>query len=223
MLLTLALVLYDFITDCLFASSQVGNMSIFVPAVLFLVAPILFNLGALLYVLAKAFRGNQEMERYLEENYALVAGTILISSTNIETFLLLTANFFYSPKFRAPLDRQLIRLLFLLGLIGNVLEDIPQLALQSYAAATEGFDTLLLLSVFASLLSLGFSLIKRAIFFLLYRFGTAMEMEPGSAELQLREKSTGFEKPELSKEKPEMFKEEKPEAPKDEKSAHLSF
>jgi len=168
---TISLGLYDFITDCLFAASQ-GEKDILIPVVVFLAIPILFNLGTLLFALFKTFKSSPGLEKWLEENYGIAAGGILLASTNIECFLLLTSNLFYSEKFRAPLEKEWIRLLFVLGIIGNVLEDIPQLILQGYAAGTQGVTTLVLVSIVASVLSLGFSLIKRAIFYLLFRFGS---------------------------------------------------
>jgi len=184
-LVTLALALYDFITDCLFAASQ-SDKEMVIPAVLFLAMPILFNLVALLFSLSKTFKSSQGMEKWVEENYGMAAGGILLSSTNIECFLLLTSNLFHSKKFRAPLGKEWIRFLFLLGVIGNVLEDIPQLLLQSYAAGTQGLNTLVLVSIIASVLSLGFSLVKRAIFYLLYRF--ASPSRPDLDEHLLEEK-----------------------------------
>jgi len=170
-LVTLTLALYDFITDCLFAASQ-SEKELLVPAVLFLAVPILFNLVALFFILFRTLRKSQGIEKWLEENYGMAALGILLASTNIECVLLLSSNLFHSEKFRAPLGKKWTRLLFLLGVVGNVLEDIPQLLLQSYATKTQGFSTLVLLSIIASVLSLTFSLIKRAIFYLLYRFGS---------------------------------------------------
>jgi len=163
-----ALVLYDFITDCLFASSQAEDITILIPAVVFIAIPVLFNLVVLLTVFVKAAK-TPEMERWLEANYAVAAGAVLLASTNIECILLLTSGLFNNEKFKAPLSDDKIKLLFILGLVGNVLEDIPQLALQSFTAAFSGLDTLVLLSIIGSGMTIVFGLLKRAFLFLVYR------------------------------------------------------
>ena len=56
------------------------------------------------------------------------------------------------------------------GLIGNLLEDLPQLAIQ-LTAVSQSINTFTVLSIVASVLTLFFGITKRAILFLIYRLG----------------------------------------------------
>jgi len=171
---TIALTLYDFITDVLFmnlqrTSSDGEGNKYFVLSLTFLVTPLLFNFLAMGYALLRWILKEEATSRWMQEHLALTAATSVLSMTNIEAFSLLRSNLFHFSMFQAPLSSEVTKRLMLLGLIGNVLEDIPQLGIQ-LAAAGNKLDTITFLSIVASCLSISFGFVKRALLFALVRF-----------------------------------------------------
>jgi len=176
--ITISLAVYDIVTDILFINSQQASQSVlFIPALVFLVVPILFNVCVLGYTFVTSVLKEGTMETWLEGNYALAAITAIMSTTNVEVFNLLQSNLFGIESFRAPFPKRSVRILMICGLVTNVMEDIPQLITQILAASS-GLDTITLLSIVASLLTISFGIVKRLMMILIFRFGfTSRELK----------------------------------------------
>lgn len=168
--LTVALTIYDFVTDVLFVFSQRSeNQALFISAMIFLAMPVIFNLVFLARLLTTAIQSDLGLQTWVKGNYATSAATVVLALTNIESFALLHSNLFYKESFNAPFSEKVLHQLMIGGLVGNILEDIPQLVIQSLAASTT-LDTITLLSIVASVLTISSGLIKHAIIFLVNRF-----------------------------------------------------
>jgi len=94
--------------------------------------------------------------------------------------------------FSAPFPDDLVKSLLVYGMAGNILEDIPQLIIQSIALSGQ-LSTILLLSIIASVLTITFGLFKRLLIFFILRYGSQAKSRGSSAFLSL-EKTDG-EKP----------------------------
>lgn len=169
--LSLALTLYDFTTDCLFAYSIRNDPSgLFMASLVFLALPVLFNLFILGTIFLTSVMYEPEMEKWLQENYTSAAAVAILSSTNIEMFALLQSRLFNKEYFNAPFSPKAIKILLVAGFIGSFLEDIPQLVIQSVAASTT-LNTVTLLSIIASVLSILFGFFKKTLIFFVAKFG----------------------------------------------------
>ena len=166
---TLVLAVYDFITDCLFVYGQhtyPNGKAIFYAAVAFVAGPMIFNLVMVVVVLSLAVKKNPELEAWLNANYGLTALTLVLSSSQIEVFGLLRAKLFNLKIFSAPISDRTYKTVLALGLLGNVVEDIPQLVLQ-LIVASNSLDTVVILSIIASSLTIITGVVKRILLFLL--------------------------------------------------------
>lgn len=173
--LSVTLTLYDFVTDCLFVLSQSksGTSSpIFVASLVFLILPVLFNLVTVGKIFVNSVLHHPEMEKWVKENFTTAAAVAILASTNIEMFLLVHSGLFNLDAFRAPLDEKALKMIAVAGLVGSLLEDIPQLVIQSIAAS-EVLDTVTFLSIVASILTIFFGMFKRGLMFLVSKFGSS--------------------------------------------------
>lgn len=171
MVISVTLTLYDFATDCLFVYTLSAHEPIlFVLSLVFLVLPILFYLLALIRTFVMMILTNPDLGKWVNQNYAVVATTLVLSLTNIEMFSLLQSRLLYKEMFNAPLGDTLEVKLQKYRLVGILIEDIPQLILQSLVASRR-LDTITLLSIMASVLTLVVGLVKRGLILLVERSG----------------------------------------------------
>lgn len=173
--LTATLALYDFITDCTFMLSQAKtgiNSPIFISALVFLILPVLFNLFVAGNIFISSVWHNPEMDKWVKENFTTAAAVAILASTNIEMFLLLNSGLFNLDTFRAPLDEKALKTIAVAGLLGSLLEDIPQLVIQSISASNV-LDTITFLSIIASILTIFFGVFKKGLMFAVGKFGAS--------------------------------------------------
>lgn len=114
--------------------------------------------------LATLVKNDSRMQGWLKNNHASSAAIAVLALTNIESFSLLSSNLFHKEAFSAPFSEKMRHQLMIGGLIGNVLEDVPQLIIQSVAASSN-LDTITLLSIVASILTISTGLLKHLIVF----------------------------------------------------------
>jgi len=169
--LQVVLTLYDFATDIAFVYYQatVGG-AIFYCALVFLLVPIVFNFGVIAKIFWSSVKQNASMGLWLRDHYTAAAIVSLLACSNIEVFSLLHSQLFYHHTFSAPLNTGTQRTLVIAGFVGSVLEDIPQLVIQSIAASSN-LNTVTALSIGASVLAICFAIVKRALMFLVAKVG----------------------------------------------------
>jgi len=169
-ILTVALTIYDFVTDVLFAfSEKTDSPTLFATYLTFTIVPMVFNFVLLARIFVSSIQDDHSMRGWLKNNHATTAATAVLALTNIESFSLLQSNLFHNDGFNAPFNEKVKHHLMIGGLMGNILEDIPQLIIQSIAASTT-LDTITLLSMVASILTISSGLVKHLIIFLVAKF-----------------------------------------------------
>ena len=169
--LIVALTIYSIITDVLFLFSESSvSSSLFFPYLAFTIVPILINGVLLARIFVTTVRDDHAMQDWLKSNPATSAAVAALALQKITSFSLLSSNLFYKEAFNAPFNEKLNRQLLIGGLLGNLLEDIPQLVLQSIAASTTNLDTITLLSIAASILTISSGVVKYLIVVLVTKF-----------------------------------------------------
>eukprot|EP00479_Gromia_sphaerica_P014681 TRINITY_DN889_c0_g1_i2.p1 TRINITY_DN889_c0_g1~~TRINITY_DN889_c0_g1_i2.p1 ORF type:complete len:162 (+),score=15.34 TRINITY_DN889_c0_g1_i2:293-778(+) len=119
-------------------------------------------------------------QRYFNENHAKVILILLLSSSHVESLLILSSGIFGISVFLAPWQPGTEGYLVRAGVFGNLLEDIPQLTIQSYilsVAHCSNFTTITEISLATSFIALLFGLTKRITFYLLKKGETRAELE----------------------------------------------
>lgn len=171
--LSFALALYDFVTDCVFMISQAQkdpSSPLFFCSLAFIIIPLLFNLFIVGRVFIASILHQPEMGKWLKENAGIASAVAIFASTNVEIFAILHSNLLYKDAFNAPFDARAMKMISIAGFVGSLLEDVPQLVIQSIAAS-DHFDTITLLSIVASILTIFFGIFKRGLMFLVANFG----------------------------------------------------
>ena len=175
---------FDFVTDILFLfqQSQDGLTVVFLLALLFVIVPLVFNMAMLGHIFFTTVRRDAQVERWLHNNFAVTAAVGVLATTNVESFILLASGLFNLEIFSAPLSPRVINVIRVSGLVSTVLEDIPQLAIQSYVARST-LSTITVLSIIASVFAILFSIFKRLLILLLLHCGaTAREEKAARSE-----------------------------------------
>jgi len=170
-ILIVALTIYNFVTDGLFAFSENPDSPRLFSAYLFFTAiPILLNCVLLARIFVTTIRDDHAMRDWLKSNPATSAAVFALALPKMNSFYLLSSNIFYKEAFSAPFSEKLNPQILIGGLLGNLLEDIPQLIIQSVAASTSPLDTITLLSIAASILTISSGVVKYLIVFLITKF-----------------------------------------------------
>ena len=156
----LFLTVVDLVGDVLFLDSQAGNPTIFAALAVFLVVPMAVNCGFLVFILYTMLKYQPDMRTWLQNNVVVAAGVFVLSVTNIEAMQVLSSGLLNKQSFLAPFSPQNRHHMMIGGFLGHLLEDIPQLCIQSYVASSN-LDTLTLLTMTASSLSLLFGVVRR--------------------------------------------------------------
>lgn len=168
-ILGVTLAAFDFVSDVLFVYSQKDvDGSVYAASLAFLAIPIMWNLLVLGYLFISNLLNNQQLQHWLRENTAVASASMLLALTNIEVVEILHSRLFYSAAFSAPLGGQFLHRLSLAALVGSLLEDVPQLIIQSVVASRK-LTTITLLSITASVLSLAFGIIKKGLAYMVSR------------------------------------------------------
>jgi len=191
--------LLDFITDCLFVNSQSGKeeKNTFYASLTFLVVPILFNLITVCFIFYRELAYNMEMQTWISNNYPFAAGLAVISATNVDSLTALESRFLSKPWLDAPISQDFDNAIKIASLVGVFLEDIPQLIIQAYVAFSEP-STIVLISILASVLTITFSLFKKAILLALIRFGAVPDSNSKGGTIRKRLQPNGQTASEMS-------------------------
>jgi len=129
----------------------------------------IFNFFLLARIFVTSVLKDPTLRTWASNNHAILAATSVLALTNIGSFSLLHLNLFYREGFNAHFGEKMKHQLMIGGLMGNVLEDIPQLVIQALAASNS-LDPITLLSIVASVLTISSVIIKHLIFFLVAKY-----------------------------------------------------
>ncbi|KAK3240202.1 hypothetical protein CYMTET_49946 [Cymbomonas tetramitiformis] len=165
------LALVDVISDILYIHTDLreGNDEIqgcYVTAVIFLVFSMLANAAVISTFLIHEMRTNRELYEWVEEKTSLAALIFFLSFTNVEVFTVVSCRAL--PFLNITISPQQEKRLQMLGLVTNILEDVPQAVILVFATSITGtWSGTATVSVVASSLAIIFGITKRMLFSIL--------------------------------------------------------
>jgi len=151
--------LFNFVSDCCFAASlaQVDKRPDFSLelAVTFLIGPFLLSLACLSWLTCREMK-EEAFFKWFKDHAAFASMTILMSATNTSLLELTYCKLGRLGVFQAPWNKskKTENLLLFVGLLTNLLEDIPQLCLQLYVAKSGRWSFFVIFATAFSVLSL---------------------------------------------------------------------
>jgi hypothetical protein len=170
----MGLTLVDFISDWLFIyslSSSEGFLArLRIASMVFTLFPMLCN-GAL------SFRSLRDQEvhnpsflQWIKENQLSAAVATMFGALNVELITLMESRLFHKPMFSAPIPEADVFKLQSLGLVTNLLEDLPQIIIQGLALSTGRVNPTTIVSMSLSGMALLQGIMGRGNSYLLSRY-----------------------------------------------------
>ncbi|CAI2167056.1 12384_t:CDS:2 [Funneliformis geosporum] len=179
---TFALIATDFILDIAFIvyNSQMVS-SLFMPSILFLVIPTVFNLIFTLYILLKEHFTNEQFRVWLVSNTKVVPILTILASADIAMLNIINSNLAGLSCFQVPISKDAEIQIFW-GRFANIfIEDIPQFVIRVIYLKRNSivYDPIPIFSLISVGLSILFSLIGRGFDTLIYKIlYTSTSQEP---------------------------------------------
>jgi len=172
--LSSSLIVCSFIADCVFIHSQRTENTeesgiVFFSALVFFLGSLLLNIALLGHFVFASALVDARMKKWLAGNTTVTAAALVLASTHPDALSILRSRLLYKPYFDAPFTAKMLGTLAGYGLIGVLIGDLPQLAIQSFAARND-LDTITLVSITLSSMSITFALLKRTLLFFIPRW-----------------------------------------------------
>ncbi|CAI2167758.1 16966_t:CDS:2 [Funneliformis geosporum] len=125
--LTFTVLVSDFVLDMIFIiyNSQM-IYSLFIPSVVFLVIPTVFNMIFTLFIILKEQSTNKDFQNWFMSNTKYVAILTILSSANVGLLNIITSQIGGLSHFDAPLSEEAKVLIFWGSLVNIFIEDVPQ-------------------------------------------------------------------------------------------------
>ncbi|KAK9765238.1 hypothetical protein K7432_006590 [Basidiobolus ranarum] len=157
----LAVSLFDFIADLLFVILNSGDIPYLqVPSVIFFVLPFAFNMVASTTIVVKEVSSNPKFHDWFSHRTLLTTGISVLSATNPVLLNIMRSRFAGMNDLNAPLSEKVSRWILYCTAADIIIEDIPQLIIQTLYKTNNGFFKLVpFLSMVSSCLGILFSII----------------------------------------------------------------
>ncbi|KAK9766267.1 hypothetical protein K7432_004788 [Basidiobolus ranarum] len=157
----LAVSLFDFIADLLFVILNSGDIPYLqVPSVIFFVLPFAFNMVASTTIVVKEVSSNPKFHDWFSQRTLLTTGISVLSATNPVLLNIMRSRFAGMNDLNAPLSERVSRWILYCTAADILIEDIPQLIIQTLYKTNNGFFKLVpFLSMVSSCLGILFSII----------------------------------------------------------------
>lgn len=162
-LFTVALGMFDLATDVIFAFDMLNRdmPQYAIPAFAFIALPVLVNLFLLFRLINKEL-ATVEFAKFADQRRTALVVLMIFSATNLECMMLTRSGLCGAKLFSAPWSQKAVSKLSFYGLTNALLEDIPQLILQSIVAnATGSMTNTQTISIFATTIMILFAISKR--------------------------------------------------------------
>eukprot|EP00854_Cymbomonas_tetramitiformis_P000665 gene665-1118_t len=161
------LALADIISDILYIHSDLseGNEEIqgcYYAAVMFLVLSTIANAAVIIHFLIHEMRNNRDMYEWVAENTSVAALIFFLAFTNVEVFTVVSCRAL--PFLNAKLPPQQETRVQMLGLVTNLLEDVPQAVILVFANSLTGtWSSTAMVSFVATVLAICYGIAKRMV------------------------------------------------------------
>eukprot|EP00854_Cymbomonas_tetramitiformis_P028146 gene28146-34842_t len=159
------LALVDIISDIVYIHTDLntGDEEIrgcYYAAVIFLVLSMLANAAVMTHFLVHELRTNQEMHEWVAANTSLATFICFLAFTNVEVFTVASSRTL--PFLNAKLPPQQETRVQMLGLVTNLLEDVPQAVILVFANSLTGtWSSTATVSFVATVLAICYGITKR--------------------------------------------------------------
>jgi len=175
---------FDFVTDVLFANDQITRKGLADPiaicSVVFFVAPAVMNVLTACTFFYREVSANPDMGLWLYNHYPIAAIASILAAGNLDCLTLMNSELLYEDMFRAPFNYQANIMFRVMGILGHLLEDVPQLTIQAIASQSE-LNTIIVLSLLGSSMTIAFGISKRLLLALAVKRGHNMHTVTASA------------------------------------------
>ncbi|KAK9762644.1 hypothetical protein K7432_011437 [Basidiobolus ranarum] len=167
----LALSLFDFVADLLFVISNSFDIpKLAAPSILFLTLPFSFNLVASTYIIVKEVSNNPLFHEWFARHTLVTSLVSVLAATNPVLLNILRSRFMGFNSLCAPFSKRVTRMILFCTAIGVVIEDIPQLIIQSIYKTSNGYFKLFpFLSLVTSCLGILYSVVTHFYTFIVWR------------------------------------------------------
>ncbi|RIA83335.1 hypothetical protein C1645_786626 [Glomus cerebriforme] len=172
LIFSFSLIILDFILDIAFVIYYAQQIpSLFVPSILFLVGPIVFNSVLALYVILKEKYTNEPFSKWFMTNTKLVSIFTILSSADVAILNIITSQLANLPYFRAPISKEAEIKIFWGSFANIFIEDVPQFIIRIMYLQRNSiiYDPVPVFSLISAGISIMFSLIGRGFDALFYK------------------------------------------------------
>ncbi|KAK3273338.1 hypothetical protein CYMTET_18415 [Cymbomonas tetramitiformis] len=159
------LALVDIISDILYIHTDLSEgaeeiRGCYYAAVIFLVLSMLANAAVMTHFLVHEMRTNQEIHEWVAANTSIAALIFFLAFTNVEVFTVVSSRTL--PFLNAKLPPQQQTRVQMLGLVTNLLEDVPQAVILVFANSLTGtWSGTATVSFVATVLAICYGITKR--------------------------------------------------------------
>ncbi|ORX84914.1 hypothetical protein K493DRAFT_387194 [Basidiobolus meristosporus CBS 931.73] len=169
----LAVSLFDFVADLLFVILNSGDIPYLqIPSVIFFVLPFSFNMIASTTIVVKEVSTNPKFHDWFSKKTLLTTGISVLSATNPVLLNIMRSRFAGMNELNAPLSERVSRWILYCTAADIIIEDIPQLVIQTLYKTNNGFFKLIpFLAMVSSCLGILFSIIAHIYNHVAYKQG----------------------------------------------------
>ena len=173
--ITSGLALFDFATSCLFVwemYTQPDNFALFIASVVCVSVAFGVNIILVFVLIFTELRKSEVVEKYLERYSWIAAAAAFLSGANFGVISILNSHIWDAPLFKIGWNPGTELKVGTLGLVGNIVEDIPQFVIQIIGVVKFGSSSpITILSLAATSVSLVLTFLRRIFLFLVLRHG----------------------------------------------------
>eukprot|EP00854_Cymbomonas_tetramitiformis_P013261 gene13261-15669_t len=181
------LALVDIISDIIYIHTDLSNgdeeiRGCYYAAVVFLVLSMLANAAVMTHFLIHEMRTNQEMHEWVAANTSIAALIFFLAFTNVEVFTVVSSRTL--PFLDAKLPPQQETRVQMLGLVTNLLEDVPQAVILVFANSLTGtWSGTATVSFVATVLAICYGITKRMLSsILVFTIGAQVYLQRGGGD-----------------------------------------
>ncbi|KAK9716899.1 hypothetical protein K7432_006596 [Basidiobolus ranarum] len=173
MLIVLAISLFDFFSDLFFIVMNSGDVpSLRVPSIIFFIVPFAFNMVASTAIIVKEVSTNSSFHEWFSRRTLVTSAVSVLSATNPYLLHLLKSKFAAISDLDAPMSENVSKWILYCTAVDIIVEDIPQLVIQTMYKTHNGFFKLApFLSLVSSCLGIVISIISHVYTHLAHKNG----------------------------------------------------
>ncbi|CAJ0840781.1 4918_t:CDS:10, partial [Entrophospora sp. SA101] len=135
---------------------------LFIPSIIILILSVTFNSISSIFIVIKEISNNQEFYEWFKKYVNILAIFTVISSTEVDTLLILSSKMAGLKPFSAPFSSNSLSLIFWCSLTNFFIEDIPQFIIQViYINSIISYDIIPFLTLITSSVIIANNIITR--------------------------------------------------------------